>query len=149
MLGRLQNFRVTTIGGAEATILCGERAATVTGVTMSDRGQSTNIIYQQIGTVVKLTPIVKPEGTIQVAMSFNRSELAPSPDTVIARPAVGDPIAATNVPSMTVETKVKIAPGGATLATMSSDSEHDEATFLILAAATEGVASATTPTDHD
>ena len=94
MLGRLQNFRVTIIGGAEATILCGERAATVTGVTMSDRGQSTNIIYQQVGTVVKLTPIVKPKGTIQVAMSFNRSELA----AVTGRRSSRRPAAATQSP---------------------------------------------------
>ena len=55
---RLQTFRVSALSGTEATVVCGERAAVVIGATISDRGRTNNIQYQQIGTALKLTPAV-------------------------------------------------------------------------------------------
>lgn len=139
---RLQSFRVTTLSGQESTVVCGERAAVVIGTTISDFGRTNNIQYQQIGTVLKLLPLLLEQGEVSVDLNYERSDLAKS-DVAIAQPANGEAIHAKNVPSVTAATRAKMSSGEAVVVLLSSDTKRNTAELIILSATIVGARSET------
>lgn len=137
---RLQSFRVTTLSGQESTVVCGERAAVVIGTTISDRGRTNNIQYQQIGTVLKLLPAMVEKDEVSVDLSYERSDLANS-DVVIAQPANGETVHAKNLPSVTAATRAKMGSGKAVVVLSSSDIKRNTAELIILSATVVGTGS--------
>jgi len=137
---RLQSFRATTVNGQESTVVCGERAAAIIGTTLSDRGRTNNIQYQQIGTALKLLPVVIEEGQISVDVSYERSDLAKS-DIVIAQPSGGETVRAKSLPTVTVATRAKLASGKAMVVFLSSDTKRKTAELILLSATIVGAPS--------
>lgn len=137
---RLQSFRVTTLSGQESTVVCGERVAVVMGTTISDRGRTNNIQYQQIGIALKLLPAMIEKDEVSVDLSYERSDLAKS-DVVIAQPANGETVHAKNLPSLTVATRAKVGSGKAVVVLLSTDTKQNTAELIILSATIVGAGS--------
>lgn len=137
---RLQSFRVTTVSGQESTVVCGERAAIVTGTTITDFGRTNNLQYQQVGTALKLLPAIVEKDEVSVDVSYERSDTSKS-DVAIAQPKDGETVQAKNMPSVTVATRAKMNSGKAVVVLLASDSKRNAAELIILSATIVGTAS--------
>ncbi len=130
----IQEYRLTTLDRSLTNVLCGERVPQITGVTLSDRGRTNNIMLQQVGTAVELTPMIGDDDMIRVRVSIEKSGLEQSHDVTIAVPSKGKAVYASKVTSASVKTSVSLESGGAVLVAQITDSKKVKSELVILSA---------------
>jgi type II secretory pathway component GspD/PulD (secretin) len=131
---RIKEFRVTTLSGHDASFVTGERTPTITGVTMTDLGQSNNIIYQQIGTAVSLTPWANADGSIRVRVKAETSDIEESKDVAIVVPKNGKGVFGHEVRTSHIDTMVSVASGETMLVGKTFDDQKLAVQLVLLSA---------------
>lgn len=128
-------YRLTVLDGQKSLLLDSAQLPQVTGVTLSDFGQSNNLLYRQVGTNIELTPRVERDRTITVDIRVEQSRLEVSDEVAITKPKEGDAEYAVTIPALTLKTNVSLENGDAVLVAQMNDSEKHTTELLILSAA--------------
>lgn len=137
VLGKLQKYQVTTVTGHRAEILVSLRKPTIQGISVSNRGRTNSIAYQEVGTMLRLTPEKRPQQMIEIQLELESSELVPDQDVAIAAPADADPTYAGKVPVLNVNTLVRVASGDAILVTSApTEAGSETGSQLVILSAT-------------
>jgi len=111
----LANARLTVLGGTAAQLQLMLREATITGTMISPSGQTNNLTYQNVGTIVQITPRVGPDGVVRMDIRVESSGLGPREEgVVIAAPKEGEPTRAAAIETLIAQATVSI-PAGQTI----------------------------------
>lgn len=139
-LSVVQRIRLTALDGHAAYIQTGERRPRVTGATsMAERGGfggrvSTSVSYNNVGTLISVTPHVHAEGGITLELQVEKSGSRIRTDSpVLVESPGGEKVRADSVETLTLQTVVRVPNGQTAIAGGASDPEEQ---YLVLVTAT-------------
>ncbi len=90
----------------------GLQQATITGTAQTAFGQTNSIQYQNVGTIVKLTPRVGPDDAVTLEIEVNHSHLGRSEEgTPIAVSKEGETIRTPVIASISTQTRLRVPDG--------------------------------------
>jgi general secretion pathway protein D len=93
-------------------VLVGQRVPTISGVTLDEFGQTNNIIYQQVGIIMQVTPRISPDGLVVMQVQTEKSQVGPEADGIpISISAGGQIVRAPRIDATTAMTTVSALSG--------------------------------------
>ena len=110
----LSRPQIMTLDNQPAFIQVGKRVPRITGSTISTRGQINNIVLENVGLILGVTPRISPDGTVVMELDAEKSELDPNEGIPISVSTNGVPIFSPVINLATAQTTVS-APSGETV----------------------------------
>ena len=108
----LSRPQIMALDGQSGYILVGQRVPTITGVTLDQFGQTNNILYQQVGIIMQVTPRISPDGLVVMQLSTEKSEVGPEAEGIpISVSASGQIVRAPRINATTAVTTVSALSG--------------------------------------
>lgn len=109
----LSRPQIMALDGQPGYILVGERVPTVSGVTLNEFGQTNNILYQQVGIIMQVTPRISPDGLVVMRLTTEKSEVDDTPGTgiPISISQSGQVVSAPRIRATTADTTVSALSG--------------------------------------
>lgn len=114
-LRRVREWRIMALAGQTAMSQRGSDEPRVTGSSISARGRTNSLQYQEIGTLVRLTPRIDASDNIVVAIEYSSSETDKSPDVIISALDTESPIFADSITKRQLNTTIRLKSGAAVL----------------------------------
>ena len=108
----LSRPQIMALDGQSGYILVGQRVPTITGVTLDNFGQTNNILYQQVGIIMQVTPRISPDGLVVMHLTTEKSEVGPEAEGIpISVSASGAIVRAPRINATTADTTVSALSG--------------------------------------
>jgi type II secretory pathway component GspD/PulD (secretin) len=108
----LSRPQIMALDGQPGYILVGQRVPTITGVTLDQFGQTNNILYQQVGIIMQVTPRISPDGLVVMQLTTEKSEVGPEAEGIpISVTAGGQIVRAPRINATTAVTTVSALSG--------------------------------------
>jgi general secretion pathway protein D len=108
----LSRPQIMALDGQTGYILVGQRVPTITGVSLNDFGQTNNILYQQVGIIMQVTPRISPDGLVVMQLQTEKSEVGPEAEGIpISVSASGAVVRAPRIDATTAVTTVSALSG--------------------------------------
>jgi type II secretory pathway component GspD/PulD (secretin) len=108
----LSRPQIMALDGQPGYILVGQRVPTITGVTLDQFGQTNNILYQQVGIIMQVTPRISPDGLVVMQLTTEKSEVGPEAEGIpISVTASGQIVRAPRINATTAVTTVSALSG--------------------------------------
>lgn len=108
----LSRPQIMALDGQPGYILVGQRVPTITGVSLTEFGQTNNILYQQVGIIMQVTPRISPDGLVVMQLSTEKSEVGPDAEGIpISISAGGQVVRAPRINATTAVTTVSALSG--------------------------------------
>ena len=108
----LSRPQIMAFDGQPGYILVGQRVPTITGVTLDQFGQTNNILYQQVGIIMQVTPRISPDGLVVMQLTTEKSEVGPEAEGIpISVTASGQIVRAPRINATTAVTTVSALSG--------------------------------------
>jgi hypothetical protein len=173
MLRKSREFRFTTLNGQSAHVQSGTNQPRIVATSIDSRpgrrsvGQpgrgrvnqpeqpaavdqveessvvTNSIMYEQIGTVVQVTPRIDSSGTLQVSLDYNASDIEKAPGIVLSEITGREPLAAVKIVTQQLKSSVRLKSGAAVVVQNDSAQSVDDGSpqnvrqLIILAATVE------------
>jgi len=136
----LKQFQFSAVEGQQATMSLTENKPYAMGAMTSGRGNvSTPITYRNIGTQVRVSPLVMGDGSIKLDLNIEDSRARDSSTASVGKDEKGAPIQAADFIQTSLTAKVSVPPGQAVVAnharTISSAGQGQ--TLIVVAARTK------------
>ena len=113
----LKKFQLSAVEGQQASMSLTENKPYAMGAMMSGRGNvSTPITYRNIGTQVRVSPLVMGDGSIKLDLSIEDSRARDSSTASVGTDEKGAPIPAADFVQTSLTAKVSVPPGQAVVA---------------------------------
>lgn len=130
----LARARLTTLNNQPATLQIGSREPRVMGSTMSPMGRSNSVSFENIGTMMLLTPRVGPDGFITADVNLEDSRLGPKDEgPALDAPKEGEPIRVSSTITTIIKTTFRAADGeSVTLAGSTRNAAQGKAMVLVV-----------------
>ncbi len=110
----LTGMELTTVAGQTAYVQLGHRKPRITGATSSQYGHTNSVTMENVGSIVKITPQVVPDGSLVVTVDIEKSDLGPEAEgMVIATAKDGTEIRSPQIDILCAKTTVTAASGKA------------------------------------
>lgn len=108
----LARAKFSTLDQQTVQLHMGRREARITGSTVTPRGTSQTVQYENTGTIFAITPRVEADDRIALKVDVEDSRLgAPDDGPIISGSSEGEPIRASAVETWTLKTTVVVASG--------------------------------------
>jgi len=108
----LSRPQIMAMDGQSGYILVGQRVPTITGVSLTTFGQTNDILYQQVGIIMQVTPRISPDGLVVMQLSTEKSEVGPEAEGIpISVSAGGQIVRAPRINATTAVTTVSALSG--------------------------------------
>jgi len=106
----LSRPQIMTLDNQPAFIQVGKRVPRVTGSTITTRGQVNNIVLENVGLILGVTPRISPEGLVVMEIDAEKSDLSRTEQIAVAV-TEGQPIFSPVINLATAQTTVSAADG--------------------------------------
>ncbi len=108
----LSRPQIMALDGQPGYILVGQRVPTITGVSLTTFGQTNDILYQQVGIIMQVTPRISPDGLVVMHLTTEKSEVGPEAEGIpISVSASGAVVRAPRINATTADTTVSALSG--------------------------------------
>jgi general secretion pathway protein D len=108
----LSRPQIMAMDGQTGYVLVGQRVPTISGVTLDEFGQTNNIIYQQVGIIMQVTPRISPDGLVVMQVQTEKSQVGPEIEGIpISISAGGQIVRAPRIDATTAMTTVSALSG--------------------------------------
>jgi type II secretory pathway component GspD/PulD (secretin) len=108
----LSYARLTTLDNQPAFLKIERREAMISGTSVTPMGQANSVRYENLGTVVGVTPRVWPDDVVTMEIDVDDSRLGPVGEgTIISAPKEGEPVRTPNIDAMTSQSTIRIRDG--------------------------------------
>jgi type II secretory pathway component GspD/PulD (secretin) len=108
----LSRPQIMALDGQPGYILVGQRVPTITGVSLTTFGQTNDILYQQVGIIMQVTPRISPDGLVVMQLTTEKSEVGPEAEGIpISVSASGQIVRAPRINATTAVTTVSALSG--------------------------------------
>jgi type II secretion system protein D len=108
----LSRPQVMTLDNQPAYIQVGQRVPRITGVSINETGQQNEIILENVGLILGVTPRVSPESMVVMEIDVEKSEVGPEQDGIpVSISATGDVIRSPRINTTTAQTTVSALNG--------------------------------------
>ena len=132
-LDSLTRVQLTTVDGQKASLKVGRRAARIVGSTRVGGGgfgggvvpwrrvvvvarQVNSITFENVGLMLGVTPQIRRDGQVVMAIEIDRSQLGPAEEgPVISKPADGEAIRAAPTETLTAQSTISARSGQSVL----------------------------------
>lgn len=131
----VSRVELTTLDNQPAEIHLGAREARVTSTQMTQFGQISSVTYENVGTIITLTPRTSGDGAVALQLNIEESHAAPAGEgTVIATPKQGEPTRVANTLMFQLQTTLRIANGQTVAVGGTSHSKSGSQRWLLVTA---------------
>jgi len=123
-LDSLTRVQLTTVEGQKASLKVGQRAARIVGSTRfggggfgggpggGSGGQVNSISFENVGLMLSVTPQIRRDGLVVMAIDIERSQLGPAEEgPVISKPSDGEAIRAAPTETLTTQSTISARSG--------------------------------------
>jgi len=122
-LDSLTRVQLTTVEGQKASLKVGQRAARIVGSQSIGRGgfvggpgggggQVNSISFENVGLMLSVTPQIRRDGLVVMAIDIERSQLGPAEEgPVISKPSDGEAIRAAPTETLTTQSTISARSG--------------------------------------
>lgn len=107
----LSRPQITTLDGKPGRVQVGASVPTVQGVTLTQFGQTNNILYQDIGIILEVQPRISVDGQVVMNVLAEKSELGPVNEGVVISVIEGSEVRAQQIKTTRATTTVSAASG--------------------------------------
>jgi type II secretion system protein D len=108
----LSRPQIMTLDNQSAFIQVGSRVPRVTGVTVTEVGQTNNVIDENVGLILGVTPRISPDGLVVMLIDAERSALGPEAEGVpVSISATGEVVRQPVINTTTASTTVAAVSG--------------------------------------
>jgi type II secretion system protein D len=108
----LSRPQIMAMDGQSGYILVGQRVPTITGVSLTTFGQTNDILYQQVGIIMQVTPRISPDGLVVMQITTEKSAVGPEAEGIpISVSAGGQVVRAPRIDATTAVTTVSALSG--------------------------------------
>jgi len=108
----LSRPQVMTLDNQPAYVMVGQRVPLVSGVTVSDVGQTFNVSPQEVGLILGVTPRISPDNVVVMEINAEKSEVGPEAEGIpISISATGDVVRQPRINRTMAQTTVLAADG--------------------------------------
>lgn len=121
----LSRPQIRTTHNNVASIQVGQQVPVVNGVTVTDNFVTPQIIQQDVGIILRVTPRVTPDGTISMEVYAEKSSLAPGGVPVFTDSTTGNVVESVIIDSAIADTTVSV-PNGQTIVIGGMITKSDE-----------------------
>lgn len=107
----LSRPQITTLDGKPGRVQVGASVPTVQGVTLTQFGQTNNILYQDVGIILEVQPRISVDGQVVMNVLAEKSELGPVDEGVVISVIEGSEVRAQQIKTTRATTTVSAASG--------------------------------------
>jgi type II secretory pathway component GspD/PulD (secretin) len=107
----LSRPQVMTLDNQPAFVMVGQRVPRITGVSTTQVGQTNQIITENVGLILTVTPRISPEGTVVMEIDVDKSELGPEAEGIPVSISEGQVIRSPRVNTTTAQTTISASDG--------------------------------------
>jgi Flp pilus assembly secretin CpaC len=136
-LDALTRMQLTSSDGQPAFLQIGQRVPQVIGITATPRGQSNTVTKENVGLILSVTPQIRRDGLIAMAIEIQRSQLGPADEgPAIWKPNQGDPVRASAVETFQLQTTISARDGQSVIVgrQQARGSSHTGAVLVVVTA---------------
>ena len=107
----LSRPQVMTLDNQPAFVQVGQRVPRIAGSTINQVGQVNDIVLENVGLILAVTPRVSPDGMVVMEVDAEKSAISNDPGVVVAVNSEGDPVTSPIFDTTTAQTTVSAASG--------------------------------------
>ncbi|HEX4412953.1 MAG TPA: secretin N-terminal domain-containing protein, partial [Lacipirellulaceae bacterium] len=107
----LSRPQIMALDGQEGAVQVGQDVPTVTGVSLTQFGQTNNIVYRSVGLILQVVPRISPDGLVVMQIIANKSQVSGDPGIPISIAAGGQVVSAPRIDVSQAQTTISAVSG--------------------------------------
>ncbi len=107
----LSRPQIMALDGQPGAVQVGQDVPTVTGVSLTQFGQTNNIVYRSVGLILQVVPHISPDGLVVMQIIANKSQVSGDPGIPISIAAGGQIVSAPRIDVSQAQTTISAVSG--------------------------------------